>query len=920
VEFRLLGPLEVLDDDGVPVPLGGPRPRALLAQLLLHPNQAVSTDRLIDGIWGESPPASAQNAVQVHVHALRGALGADRIVTRPPGYLVRVEPGELDVERFERLADEGSDELREALALWRGPALADLAYEPFAQAEAARLDEIRLAALEARIDLDLAAGRHAALVGELESLASANPHRERIQAQRIVALYRSGRQADALAAYRAARDALDELGLEPSPELRALERRVLEHDPTLSAAPARHAEPVAEQRGELIGRALELTAITALLRREDMRLVTLTGPGGTGKTSLALAASTALGGAPFVDLAPVADASLVVPTIATRLGIEEEQGEVPIATVARALEGRGRVFAVVDNLEHLPGSFGDIAELLEAAPQLQLLATSRGPLRIALEHEYRVPTLGVPDPSAADLESVSAAAAVRLYVLRAREVVPEFDVTEANAGVVAGIARALDGLPLAIELAAARLRVLGVEGTRKRLGEALALLTRTAPDLPERQRSLRATVAWSVDLLDSPARHVLAALSVFPGGATLEALEAVAEPETDVATALDALLDASLAISSMTGGSEPRFTMLETIRAYASVELAGGEQGDELRRRQLAWAIALASDNGEPRYWTRGTDWLDRVEPELANIRAALDFARAQDDVTRELRLVSSMRHFWRVRGHAIEARRRLEEVLPRISEVEPALGARVQHETAVMRLVAGDWDGARTLWLAALETYEQLGVDVEVGRVHAELGALANAAGDPQASIGYSETAAEMLAEEEFIRLIVLGNLAESYERTGDLERARTTAQTVLEAQRANGDRDGVAYMSLALASVALADGDLAESHRRLIECLTVAAEVGFVEVTAYALGLAADLAVAVDELEEAAMLIGACREQLDQHGVVPHVPETARQARVVALLEERLPDAGDAIDRGRLIRLDEAVTLALALDARRD
>ena len=175
------------------------------------------------------------------------------------------------------------------------------------------------------------------------------------------------------------------------------------------------------------------------------------------------------------------------------------------------------------------------------------------------------------------------------------------------------------------------------------------------------------------------------------------------------------------------------------------------------------------------------------------------------------------------------------------------------------------------------------------MGRVHAELGALANAAGDPQASIGYSETAAEMLAEEEFIRLIVLGNLAESYERTGDLERARTTAQTVLEAQRANGDRDGVAYMSLALASVALADGDLAESHRRLIECLTVAAEVGFVEVTAYALGLAADLAVALDELEDAAMLIGACREQLDQHGVVPHVPETARQARVVSSVEER-------------------------------
>ncbi len=916
MEFRLLGPLEVLGDDGIPVALGGPRPRALLAQLLLVPNQVVSTDRLIDGIWGEAPPASAPNALQVHVHALRNALGVDRIVTRPPGYLVRVEPDELDVDRFERLAQAGADDLREALALWRGPALADLAYEPFAQAAATRLDESRLAVLESRIDLDLTAGRHAAVVGELEALVLAHPHRERLQGQRIVALYRAGRQADALAAYREARAALDELGLEPSPELRALERRVLEHDPTLAAPATRTpGAAVAEPPAQLIGRARELASVVSLLGRDDTRLVTLTGPGGTGKTTLAVAAAAQLGGAPFVDLAPVADPDLVIPTIAARLGIDEEQGEEPIGTLARALAERERVFAVIDNLEHLAGSFANIAALLDAVPQLQLLATSRAPLHIALEREYRVPPLGLADPAATDLDAVSTAAAVRLYVERAREVVPEFEITEANAEAIAGITRGLDGLPLAIELAAARVRVLGVEGTRKRLGEAQALLTRTAPDLPERQRSIRATVAWSVDLLDGHARHALAALSLFPAGATLEALEAIADPGTDVAVALDALLDASLANWSLAGGSEPRFTMLETIRAYAAAELGS----DELRRRQLAWAIALASDNDEPRYWTRATGWLDRVEPELANIRAALDFARAQDDVTRELRLVSSMRHYWRVRGHGMEARRRLEDAIERIPEVEPALGARTQHETAVMRLVAGDYDGARALWLSALETYERLGIAVEVGRVYAELGALENAAGNPQAAIGYSETASEMLGEEEFIRLIVLGNLAESYEQTGDLERARATAVSVLEAQRAIADRDGVAYMSFTLASVALADGDLAESHRRLIECLTVAGEVGFVEVTGYALGLAADLAVALDELDDAAMLIGACLERFDQLGVAPHVREGDRQARVVASLGERLAGAGDSVARGRALRLDEAVGLALALAARR-
>jgi predicted ATPase/DNA-binding SARP family transcriptional activator len=911
LEFRLLGPLEVLDDDGVPVPLGGRRPRALLAQLLLAPNTPVSTGTLIDGIWGESPPASAANALQVHVHALRNAIGADRIVTRAPGYLVRVEPDELDVERFDRLV--GTGELHDALALWRGPALADVAYEPFAQADAARLEETRLAALEERMDGDLAAGRHSSLVAELDSLVASHPHRERLQAQRILALYRAGRQADALAAYRDARSTLDELGLDPSPELRALERRILEHDPALSPQSA-VLEPARDAGSVLVGRELAQAAVSALLERPETRLVTLTGPGGTGKTSLAVAVAASAGGAPFVDLAPVADPALVLPSIGTTLGVEEVPGKSPAETLAAGLQARAPTLVLVDNLEHLPQAFADIAELLRLAPTLRILATSRVPLRIALEREYRVPPLDVPDLGETDPRAIASAPAVRLYLDRAVQAAPDFELTRENAASVARITRALDGLPLAIELAAARVRVLGVDGTIDRLGEALSLLRRSAPDLPERQRSLRATIEWSVRLLDPPARQVLKALAAFPGGATLEALEAVAEPATDVATALDVLLDASLVTSTLAAG-EPRFGMLDTIKAYATAELDRDEPGQETRRRQLAWCIALA-DDGEPRYWTRGTPWLDRVEPELANVRAALDFARESDDVVGEARLASSMRHYWRVRGHGIEGKRRLEEALERASDLEPRLLGRLQHETAVMRFVTGDFDGARTLWLSALDTYTQLGDTVEVGRVHAELGALENAVGDPRAAIGYSETAVEMLDGEEFIQLICMGNLAESYEQSGDLVRARATAHRVLEAQRRNGDRDGVAYMSLALASIALAQGDLAESQRRLVECFTVAAEVGFVEVTGYALGVAAALAVELGAHEDGALLIGACRETLEGLGVTPHTPEASRQARVVTTLRRTLEDADASIERGMSLGIDSAVALAIGLD----
>ena len=306
----------------------------------------------------------------------------------------------------------------------------------------------------------------------------------------------------------------------------------------------------------------------------------------------------------------------------------------------------------------------------------------------------------------------------------------------------------------------------------------------------------------------------------------------------------------------------------------------------------------------------------DRVEPELANVRAALDFARTECDVEREVRLAAAMRHYWRVRGHAIEGRRRLEEALERSTSLEPLLRARVQSETAVMRAVAGEYDGARTLWLAALEIYRELGETVESGRLLCELGLCFIAVGDVESAISHYEQARDALTDDDFLLQIVLGNLAEAYEQSGDLDRARTAALQVLEAQAHSGDRDGVGFSSFTLGSIALAAGDLAEANRRIFNALSIADEVGFHELTAYTLGLAAALAVALGYDREGALLIGATQEQLTQLGVTPQSFEATRHANIVAALHDKLDETPSLIDRGSELAMDKAVALARTLD----
>src|SRR5215207_5107659 len=381
MEFRILGSLEVRADDGGPVALGGAKPRGLLAAMLLHANEPVSAERLAVALWGEDVPAGAVKTVRVHVSRLRRALGdPDVLTTTPAGYRLRVDAGELDADRFEQLSaeghralDDGAPEqaarvLREALAAWRGPALADFGFEAFAQAEIGRLEDERLAALEARVQADLAVGRHGELVGELAQLVAAHPLRERLHGQLMLSLYRSGRQADALQVYRDARDVLvQQLGIEPGTELRALERAVLAHDPELDLArPAIRADGRAAAAHipapptQTIGRATDLARLRDLVSERPGGLVTMVGPGGVGKTRLALELARAIGeqfadGAYFVALAPVSGHEHVASTIARQLDLALLPSESPEDGLARQLRER-ELLLVLDNFEHLLGA------------------------------------------------------------------------------------------------------------------------------------------------------------------------------------------------------------------------------------------------------------------------------------------------------------------------------------------------------------------------------------------------------------------------------------------------------------------------------------------------------------------------------------------------------------------------------------
>ncbi|MEU1179793.1 BTAD domain-containing putative transcriptional regulator [Streptomyces sp. NPDC005820] len=671
MRFGILGPLELRTDDGTPLDPGGPRPRALLTLLLLDTGRGVSLERLTEGLYGAEPPAGAANALQSQVSRLRRRLARHAgIEATATGYRLTAPPDAVDVHRFERLAREGralldagdragaAARLREALALWRGPALPDL---PDAHAERARVEELRLTAVQDRVEADLALGGGPDLVPEVRALLAAHPLSERLYELLMRALHADGRPAEALSVYEDARRTLaEELGADPSPALSALHLELLR-----GAEPERPRLPV--QLTRFVGRETELTRIAALLA--DTRLVTLTGPGGAGKTRLAIEAGGRWAEVCFVELAPLTDGTRIPYAVLGALGVREGFRSTAADGTDRllaALEKR-ELLLVLDNCEHLVDEAARLAaRLLAACPGVRVLATSRESLGITGEVLVPVPPLP-PEP------------ALRLFLDRAGAVRPGFE----DHARVPEICAALDGLPLAIELAAARLRTLTPDELADRLGDRFRLLSRGDRSKAPRHRTLRAVVEWSWDLLDEEERELARRLTVFPGGATLEAVEAVCGlpyPE-------DVL--ASLAEKSFVEVSEGRYRMLETIRAFAAEGL--GDAREDLATAHARHFLEL-SERAEP--FLRGREqlvWLTRLEAEDDNLDAAVDQLTAADPPA-ALRLMAALTWFRRLRGPHGRQVPQARALLAAVGD-EPPPGLIEEYALCLMNTVTGRGD-----------------------------------------------------------------------------------------------------------------------------------------------------------------------------------------------------------------------------------
>ncbi|MCW2840434.1 MAG: AfsR family transcriptional regulator, partial [Aeromicrobium sp.] len=671
VKVDVLGPLRVRVDDRE-IDLGGPRSRALVARLALAGGRPVSAATLIGEMWGADVPADATNALQSVVSRTRRRLPDGVLDSTAAGYVLHCAT--VDADEFERLATAGR--IDEALALWRGEALVDVADRPFAAAAARRLDELRLTAIEA--SLGSRVRTDPTVIGELAALTEAHPYRDGFWRLHLTALAAHGRANEALTAYERLRSMLaDDLGADPSPQLQELHLSILRGE---QASHTRHPALPAGLTS-FVGREGAIDDLLGAL--DDHRLITILGPGGAGKTRLAIEAARATVGrfeeVWLTELAPVTGEDDIVQAVLSAMGLVEvvvldrpssaprPADRVRLLEAVRDAEG----LLLLDNCEHLIEGVARLAEdLLAHAPKLRIVATSREPLRIIGEYAYQLSPLTMPDENDA-VEAALTHSAVQLLVLRAQTVDHTFELTDETLPAVREICVRLDGQPLAIELAAARLRTLTVSQVAARLSDRFRLLTggnRTA--LP-RHRTLRAVVEWSWDLLDDDERRLAESLSVFPGGVTADSAAAVHGGSADVEELLESLADKSLLVAVR--GRTPRYRMLETLREFGVERLIDRGVADEVREAHLDHFLQVVEAQAVRLRGPGQVEAVDVLDADHGNIMAALRFATDRRDRPRAGRLAAGLAWFWSIRSQHHESFGWARTVLALPGSADPA-------------------------------------------------------------------------------------------------------------------------------------------------------------------------------------------------------------------------------------------------------
>lgn len=889
-DIRLLGPITVAGPNGL-AELIGARQRTICAALALRVGAVVPRTRLVDALWGDDPPPTADKTLNSHIARLRRALAEcglpEVLTTRSHGYVLHIEPTQVDVYRFEEQARAAraaaargdlpvaASGLREGLALWRGAPLEDGEAVDWLAAEVARLDELRLAAAEDlwAIELSVSTGGPPEAIGELECLVSTYPFRERLWELLMVALYACGRQADALAAYRRARSILaDQLGVEPGARLRRQHAAILAAgatEPLLEPAPERtlpaSASPdptvgtLPEPLTGIVGRDQAVRAVRELLRAR--RLVSLVGPAGSGKTRLAIAVGHMLDGVRFVDLTVVpgegerprtsaargyAEGARVAgnrlaDAVSTALGLGDQGTMDSAARLIRHLS-RSHQLLIIDNCEHVSGDCAALLDrLLRACPELHVLATSRQPLRMAGEAVWPVPPLPPAD-------------ATRLFLDRVRDHTGR-TVPNAELPAVTELCTELDGLPLAIELAAARATALSVPEIAARLSDRFALLRNRDANAPRHHETLGAALDWSYGLIDGTQRALLRQMSVFVGGWRLDGAEAVYRGENasldacgtahgvrmDVLDLLADLVDRSLVVVDRRDG-ETRYRLLETVRAYASTRLAADPIEEEAAiRRHATYCVTLAQ---RATSGLRGDDqagWLRRLAAEYPNLRAAmrrlLDRANEADD----LRLATALGMYSQFTGHYRDGRRWLESALNRRSDAPEELKVPALRQAAALAMLVCEYPTAvrlahEALSLTGPESCEYTRLLLLLASVERETGRYPSAMGHVEAALAHYRAVGDRFG---VIRALHTGGFTAWL--SGDLTGARRYLDECLPLVRATGDQEGIASALLSLGATAFYSGETERARRQLDEALERYRAIDFAEGIAWTLNILA-------------------------------------------------------------------------------